>query len=311
MMKKNILGWLAVSFSLTISCLWAFWGIVENFHEGWHAPSLGENVLGLLRYLVPMFITIAISLWAIRSPTGGGILYIGIGIIFTFLIIGYWTPWKYGLGAALSWFPVTGFLVIVGVLYFFGRPEPKKLAYALAAGLPLLVVIGFGIGPAIRVAGRVDDGFRGARLIEGNGVRLVWAPEGPGWPKKSESWEGARKICRYLTEDGKSLALTPQDTWRLPTVDEAVRSMTRHGKNCGGVWDSKTERAKYKITPDKETPLWNPKSRIIYWWTATEKDEDTVYSIVYNGRVWDIDKEYRIGSRAFRAVKEPPVEVKK
>jgi hypothetical protein len=80
MMKKNILGWLAVSFSLVISCLWAFWGIVENFHEGWHMPSLGKNLLGLLLYLVPMFITMALSLYAIRSPIGGGILYVGMGI---------------------------------------------------------------------------------------------------------------------------------------------------------------------------------------------------------------------------------------
>jgi hypothetical protein len=308
-MKKNILGWLAVSFSLVISCLWAYWGIGENFHEGWHAPSLKENLLAMLIYHLPMLFTMAISIYAIRSPIGGGILYIGIGMIFTFLVIGYWSPWKYGLGAVLSWLPFTVLLVVVGVLYFFGRPKPRKLAYALAAGLPLLVVIGSGIGPAIRVAGRVDDGFRGARLVEGNEVRLVWAPEGQGWPKKSESWEGAKRICRYLTEDGKSLASTPQNIWRLPTVDEAVRSMARHGKNCGGVWDPKNERAIYKITPDKESPLWDTTSQIIYWWTATEKDEDKVYSIVYDGGVWAIDKDWRIGSRAFRAVKEPPKQV--
>ncbi len=39
MMKKNILGWLAVSFSLAISCLGAFWGIVENLYEGWLSSS--------------------------------------------------------------------------------------------------------------------------------------------------------------------------------------------------------------------------------------------------------------------------------
>ena len=309
-MKKNILGWVAIGFSLAISSLWAFWGIVENFHEGWHAPSLGTNLLGMLRYLLPMFIFMALSLYAIRSPIGGGILYVGMGVIASFLVIGYWSPWKYGLGAALSWLPFTVLPIIVGVLYFFGRLKPRKIAYALALGLPLLVVIGFGLGPAIKVAGRVDDGFRGARLVEGNGVRLIWAPEGPGWPRKSASWEDAKKICRYLTEDDKSLASTLQDIWRLPTVDEAVRSMARHGKNCSGVWNPETGRAKYKITPDKETPLWNPKSRIIYWWTATEKDEDTVYSIIYNGRVWPIAKDWRIGSRSFRAVKDPPPEIK-
>jgi hypothetical protein len=309
-MKKNILGWMAVGFSLVISCLWAFWGILENFHEGWHSASLKENLQGLLLYLTPMFISVAITLWAIRSPIGGGILYIGIGIIFSFFIFATWNPIKAGLGAALSWFPVTILFVIVGVLYFLGRPKPKKLAYALAVGLPLLVVVVLGIEPALRVAGRLDDGYRGGRLVEGNGVRLIWAPAGPGWPSRSAGWEEAKKICRYLSGDGKSIASTPQDIWRLPTVEEAVRSMTRHGRNCSGVWNPKTERAEYKIKPDKESPLWDTTSQIIYWWTSTEKDENKVYSIVYNGSVWNIDKDWRIGSRGFRAVKELSPEVK-
>lgn len=309
-MKKNILGWLAVSFSLVISCLWAFWGILENFHEGWHSASLEGNLVGTLAYLAPMFISVGIALLAIRSPIGGGIVYIGIGIIFSGIILATWNPVKEGLGTALSWFPVTALLVIVGILYFFGRPKPKKLAYALAAGLPFVVVIIFGIKPAIRVAGRVDDGYRGARLIEGNGVRLVWAPAGPGWPRQGAGWEEAKSICRFLAEDGKSLASTPQEIWRLPTVEEAVRSMCRHGRNCGGKWNSETGRAKYKMKPDKESPLWDTTSQIIYWWTSTEKDEHTVYSIVYTGSVWEIDKGWRIGSRGFRAVKEPSPETK-
>jgi hypothetical protein len=40
MMKKNILGWVTVSFSLVISCLWAYWGIGENFHNGWLCSTL-------------------------------------------------------------------------------------------------------------------------------------------------------------------------------------------------------------------------------------------------------------------------------
>ena len=58
----------------------------------------------------------------------------------------------------------------------------------------------------------------------------------------------------------------------------------------------------------KESPLWDTASPIIYWWTSTEEDEHTVYSIVYTGSVWEIDKDWRIGSRGFRAVKEPPPE---
>jgi hypothetical protein len=39
-MKKNILGWVTVSFSLVISYLWAYWGIGENFHKEWLCSTL-------------------------------------------------------------------------------------------------------------------------------------------------------------------------------------------------------------------------------------------------------------------------------
>ncbi len=158
--------------------------------------------------------------------------------------------------------------------------------------------------PVWRIAGRVDDGNRGARTVEGNGVRLVWAPEGPGWPRHGVSWDESLRRCRYLTEDGKSLAEVPQDIWRLPTVDESVRSLARHGKNCGGVWDPETGRASYEIKPDKESPLWDTRSQIIYWWTSTEKDDKRAYMVVYNGGVYARSKKLGIGSRGFRAVKQ-------
>ncbi len=301
--KRIILGWVAVGSSLVVCCLWAYWGIVENFHEGWHSPTLWQNIKGTFLYLAPMFITMAISLYAVFSPLGGGLIFIGVGIIFGIWIFALWQPKE--LTAILSWIPVTGFLIAIGVLYLFGRPQPKKLAFRLVLALPLLVVIVFGIEPVWRVAGRIDDGIREARLVEGNGVRLIWAPAGPGWPRHSESWEQAKKICRHLSEDGKTITPEPKDIWRLPTVEEAVRSMARHGQNCGGVWDPISARAKYRKKPDKESPLWDTTSLIIYWWTATEKDENTVYMIVYNGHVVPTSKDWRIGSLGFRAVKEP------
>ena len=91
---------------------------------------------------------------------------------------------------------------------------------------------------------------------------------------------------------------------RLPSVDEAVRSMSRHGENSGGVWDPRRADATYEIRPDKESPLWNMHSPVIYWWTSTEVDEKTAYIIVYDGRVWRRNKQNRPGYRAFRAVKE-------
>ncbi|MFN2151362.1 MAG: hypothetical protein ACK2T5_07195, partial [Anaerolineales bacterium] len=57
----NIVGWIAVSISTLVTCFWAFWGIVENFHEGWYAESLLAN-LGLMfvQYLSPMLIFMAV-----------------------------------------------------------------------------------------------------------------------------------------------------------------------------------------------------------------------------------------------------------
>jgi hypothetical protein len=197
-------------------------------------------------------------------------------------------------------------LIIVGVFYWIGRPKPGKFIYGSAIGIPLLIVVAFGLEPAIRISGRIDDGIREARLVEGNGVLLIRAPAGPGWPNHGVNWEKAKQACLFLSEDGKTVMKTPQNIWRLPTVEEAVRSMARHGSNCGGVWDPKKEQAKYEIKPDKESPLWDTTSPIIYWWTATEKDENTAYMIIYNGVVYSAATDSQIGSRSFRVVKEAP-----
>ena len=162
-----------------------------------------------------------------------------------------------------------------------------------------------GIEPALRVSQRLDDGDLSARLVQGNGVELVWAPDGPGWPRQGKNWHEAGRICQYLHEDGLALAATPQDIWRLPTVDEAVRSMSRHGQNSGGVWDKAKGEATYNTTPDKESPLWNTYSQVIYWWLATEADEERAYIIVYDGKLWERTKQLNQDYLGFRCVKQP------
>jgi hypothetical protein len=88
-------------------------------------------------------------------------------------------------------------------------------------------------------------------------------------------------------------------------VDEAVRSMARHGNNSGGTWDAQTQRATYRVQPDKEPPLWDPFAETIYWWTATEDGEDKAFIIVFNGSIWSVSKTRGLGSQGFRAVKDP------
>ena len=89
--------------------------------------------------------------------------------------------------------------------------------------------------------------------MQGNGVALTWAPGGPGWPREGGDWYEAQQACQYLSEDGLTLSPTPLDIWRLPTVDETVRSMALHGQNSGGEWDAETAQATYETNPDKET----------------------------------------------------------
>lgn len=293
--KQQIAGWIAISLSTAITLLWAIWGIIENFHEGWYFKSVWSN-LGLMfvQYLSPMLIFILVTLVSIFWPRVGGSLH-GLIAIFAILFFQAFS----NAATFLIILPLLG----LGMLYWFGRPRPRKIAATLAVGLPMLALIGSGISPAIRVSQRVDDGILRAREVQGNGVRLTWAPDGPGWPYSGGDWYGARQACQYLSADGLVLAPTSQNIWRLPTTEEAVRSMAQHGQNSGGVWDAKSGEATYEIPPDKETPLWHLYSPVIYWWTATEAGEEKAFIIVYDGKVWPRKKQFGPDYIGFRCVK--------
>ena len=293
--RKKTFGWIALGLSTAITCIWAFWGIIENFHEGWFYRSLLSNLgLMVLQYLSPMLVFMGVTLLSIyRKPAGVAMhVLLGLAAIWFFKAI----------SNAATFFIILP-LFGIGALYWYGILPARATAVKLAVGLPLVVLVTFGVAPAWRVSQRVDDGNLQARLVQGNGVALVWAPDGPGWPRQGKNWEDSRQVCRYLNQDGKTLAAVPQDVWRLPTVDEAVRSMARHGQNSGGVWQPDTAEVTYEITPDKESPLWNIYSQVIYWWTATEINEERVYMIAYNGKVWPREKEFGPAYLGFRCVK--------
>lgn len=298
--RKLIFGWTAVTISTAITGFWAFWGINENFHEGWFYASFWQNIgLMLAQYLSPMFVFLLVALVSIRFHRAGAVLHFLCGT-FVFWFFG---GFKHQAVAAFILSP----LLILGFLYWFGEPRPKRRAYIFTVGVPLLIVLGFGIEPAFRVAGRFNDGDFGERLVEGNGVRLIWAGEGAGFPARGgKTWEEAVSQCQHLSaSDGVTLTDEPQNVWRLPTVEEAVRSAMRHNKNSGGTWNDETKTASYNITPDKESPLWNVNSMVIYRWTATEADDKSAYMIVYNGKTWARDKRFAPAYFAFRCVKEP------
>ena len=300
-----MIGWIAVAIGVSLSCFWAWWGILENFHEGWYLQTFSRNLLLTAAYLAPALMSTGIVMLSIGYPKIGSTVIMVLGLA----LIAWWLyeRWPPSGTFALHVVTVSGLLLIgLGVLFRIGSPEPKKMAYLLCIGLPLAVILLFGFQPARRVMQRVDDNIRDARVVQGNQVELLWAPEGPGWPKRGKKWEKAVEICQYLNADGKTLNPQKQNIWRLPTVQETVGSMTRLGKNAGGRWDDTTFKATYRIGPDKESPLWNSRSQIIYWWTATPKTTDSVFVVCFNGKVFPRSKKLSMGSLAFRAVRDIP-----
>jgi hypothetical protein len=280
-----------------LACFWALWGAIENFHEGWYYVSTLKNLgLMLAQYLSPAILFVTLGVVAQRFPRIGSALHLLLAIA----VIAYVkTP------AAATWVALP--FAIMSIAYWFGQIPRGRVPALLLVGLPLAVSIAAGSGPAARVAARIDDGGRGLRVISGNGVTLTWAPEGPGWPTSGTSWADAQKRCSGLSDDGASEAPTslPRPTWRMPTVDEVVRSMVHHGRNAGGVWDASSAHAAYRDDPDKETPLWNPRSQVIYWWTATEVDSSRAQSIAYDGNVRPRRKRAGYGYLGFRCVRMP------
>jgi hypothetical protein len=297
--KENILGWIGVASTLIIAGFWAYWGANENFHEGWYSTSIADNlILFITQYLLFTFSFILLAFIALKWKWPGLLLHFAAGVFCMFFFSG-------------AIFSAVGLLIVVplailGLIYFYGDPKPKKLAYCLVLAVPMAIILAISIPQGIKVSQRTNDSDFGMRIVEGNGVTLAWAPEGPGWPDRGISWEEANNICRYLSEDGTRIMDTEQNIWRLPTVEEAVRSMTLHNENAGGVLFTDKMKAKYRIVPDKETPIWKPNSKVIYYWTSetTRNNTERAYIIVYHGDVFDKRKTDHPDYLSFRAVKK-------
>lgn len=296
--RRQIVGWIAVGVSTAIASLWAFWGTVEGFHEGWYYRSFPMNLgLMLAQYLLPMLLFQGVSLVSLRWPGPGS------GLHFAAAVAAAWFLRRASLTVVVPLVVVP--LLMLSAAYWWGRPRPRQWAAVLLIAVPFAAVLASGVEPALRVAGRRNDEDRGPRRLTVNGVDLVWAPHGPGWPSDGVSWEEAMRRCRYLKADGTALADTPQNTWRLPTVGEAVASQFRGGRSSEGSWDPVQQKASYRRMPDKESPLWDVHSKVIYWWTATEAPAGKALTIAYDGRVWARPKSAQRGYLAFRSVRTP------
>ena len=82
--KRQIVGWVAVGLSVAITCVWAFWGIIENFHESWYFDSVWMNLgMMVIQYLSPMLSFMAVTFISIVWPRFGAGLH---GVIALFAI---------------------------------------------------------------------------------------------------------------------------------------------------------------------------------------------------------------------------------
>lgn len=295
---KNATGWIGVFITVIISGLWSYWGAFENFHEGWYSKSIWENIFMLLfQYLLFAWLFTVLALIGLRWKKAGLVVH---------LLSGAFCFWFFR-GAVFS---VVGLMVVIpfivlGALYYFGEPIPKRLAYIIIIAVPLIIITAISIPQGVRISKRVNDNDLGIRVIKTLNYSLSWAPRGPGWPDRGVSWEEACRICVHLSADGKNVMIEPQNIWRLPTVEEAVGSMSLRYNNSEGRWNEEEGKAYYKYIPDKESPLWDVYSKVIYYWTSeTVADDDRLaYIVVYNGGVYKRSKIQNQSYLSFRAVK--------
>lgn len=286
----------ATTISTLFACIWAFWGAIEMFHEGWYFSSLWQNLLlSAGQYLAPAAGFVLLAAMSAKWPKVGAVCHV-------LLAIGAWALFGRGVGIVLIAIP----LALLAAAYWFGAGCLHRWQKSAIWALPLATAVVSGAYPGYLALTRVDDGIRTARIIQGNGVRLLWAPAGPGWPDRGSDWFQAIRACECLNAEGTQVLAEPQKIWRLPRADEVVRSQVRRGQNAGGTWSGRNrEQPTYATPPNKESPLWNPQSQVIYWWTATESSATHAYRAVWNGQMHPLRKSVRPDYCGFRCVRDP------
>ncbi len=278
---KLIIGWVTSGSIMLVISLWSYWGINESFHEGWyHTYFLQNLILTLIQYLSVPIGFIVLSYISLKYKKIGTGLLIVLGLISIFFFDSL-------SGRVLIFIP----LLLFAMGFYFGEFKHKKLICVSYTSIFLLIVLSFGIPQLIKVENRMDDNDFGARSIQGNNITLIWAAQGIGFPLKGTDWQTANDNCAKLEGD-----------WRLPTREEIVSSMTRQNKNAKGIIDQEGN-PKYEIKPDKETPLWNPHSQVIYYWTSEEKDGQNAYLVAYNGYILDRSKTSGPAYQGYRCVR--------
>jgi hypothetical protein len=290
---KEVIALVTATITFLIIGFWSYWGINENFHEGWYSLSLWENLsLAFIQYLSIPIIFLVISLIAINYKKIGTGLFIVFSIFAMFFF-------KSNSGRILIFIP----LLLFALGFYFGKFKSKKIITISFISIFFLIILSFGIPQLIKVENRFNDYDFGLRIVEGNNIELTWAPLGVGYPLKGTNWQTAKSNCARLSNNGTILLDNEINIWRLPSRQEIVASLTRKNNNSMGFIDE-FGVAQYKIKPDKETPLWNPHSQVIYYWTNESKNQEQAFLVAYNGYILGRNKNFGLDYQGYRCVKE-------
>jgi hypothetical protein len=289
---KKAITWITALVALLIICIWSYWGVNEAFHEGWYHASLMQNLsLTFIQYLSIPIILFTLSLIAIHHKKLGFGLFITLGVFALFFF-------NSTAGRVMIFIP----MLLLASGFYFGNFKRKKAVILVFTIVPLLIILSFGIPQLYRVENRFNDNDFGKKIITGNNVELTWAPQGVGFPLEGTKWITAIDNCARLDEEGTELNDDEINTWRLPSREEIVHSVTKNNNNATGYIDD-SGIAQYSVKPDKETPLWNPHSKVIYYWTSESKNEKQAYLVAYNGNILARSKSSGANYQGYRCVK--------
>jgi hypothetical protein len=286
------LGWLVAALSTVGASYGLAEGVRANFESGWFRETLvGNLLLACGRYMAPGLMILAAAAVGLAWHKWGALAH------FALAPAAWWVA-----AEARCWAPAV--LVALGVVWRLESPRASRRLWVWMMGVPLVALLFCGAEPGWRALHRFDDGILGARIVEGNGVKLLWAPAGPGWSERGMSYPQAQEVCARLNESGHALEPAPVNLWRLATLDETVRSLERAGSSAGGEWDAVRREAKYRILPEKESPLWRIHSPVTSYWTKSPAGGTRNWQVTARGGVDAVERTLSTESLGCRCVRD-------
>lgn len=129
---QTFLGRLAVFLMFVMALFWAYWGVLENFHEGWYHNNLLDNLkLMFIQYVSPLMICLILSLCAIFSPKPTGVIYFLVCLGFT-IVMFITTQERMALFAPI-YLPYLSRLLLIGI---------AGIIFVFFAGVSVLAILG-------------------------------------------------------------------------------------------------------------------------------------------------------------------------